>query len=678
MTPEQISQIRKQYGITTQGANVSNPASKVAEMEAAWAEYDKQQQKHQGFLAETAQDIGQTFGALGQTAKKTFGKVLDIGKRQQAGETGVVSGFLQSMGAVAGGAESALGDIITGIAKLPLNPEQEQKVKGFVESVGTKVAELPPIQTGVQAYEELKQTNPELARNLESLVNIGMLAADVFGSKLGTQVLSKGTGLARKATGEVVEAGVKGIKELPTATSKLIKKVEPAIKPIPTPLKAAGEVLQSKTEKGIASGVRGLAQLDTTGVNTFKDLQGKITTKISELAKQVDDDLAQDTTKTLLDDLVTSASTKAGTVVQSNPVKTALNQLEELYTAIGDNLGVADIRELIQKASNEGLTKLDVNNIARVYGSEFGTKAFGKTGEALTSVNARMYENTRKALKDLSRQGITGDAAKLADQAMSNLYDTEKLIRKNVEAVNNLKNKIAERGLLEKVGYYLSKYGDILTGGTIRGFVGGLLPRGAGYKVMNALDLEEVLSRNLKILQDAIKSNSDTEIQKMLKQLDIQPKPLKKVNAPASAKTTNPRNYKTAEEYVKAQINDLNPTGKILTEYTPEIRAKANLGENITTLDKTLGGNPTDIITVYRGTSGGEIIPGDFVTTNKQLAKDYAGTGNIVELKVKKGDILDDITEPLGEEYIYRPNAFQEKTKTKSQLIEEWNKANKK
>ncbi|MEI6288343.1 MAG: hypothetical protein WCJ54_06595 [Actinomycetota bacterium] len=62
-------------------------------------------------------------------------------------------------------------------------------------------------------------------------------------------------------------------------------------------------------------------------------------------------------------------------------------------------------------------------------------------------------------------------------------------------------------------------HGDILTGGTIRGLVGGLLPRGAGYKVMNALDIEKNLSRNLKIIQEAIASGSDKEIINILKKL---------------------------------------------------------------------------------------------------------------------------------------------------------------
>ena len=103
-------------------------------------------------------------------------------------------------------------------------------------------------------------------------------------------------------------------------------------------------------------------------------------------------------------------------------------------------------------------------------------------------------------------------------------------------------------------------------------------------------------------------------------------------------------------------IDNLNPNGKVFTDYTPEVRATMPLGKNITTLDKTSNKSPDEMVTIYRGAGKGkEIVAGDFITTNKQLAKDYAGTGNIIEKKVKLSDILDDKTEPLGEEYIYRP-----------------------
>lgn len=138
--------------------------------------------------------------------------------------------------------------------------------------------------------------------------------------------------------------------------------------------------------------------------------------------------------------------------------------------------------------------------------------------------------------------------------------------------------------------------------------------------------------------------------------------PTKEVNTPVSTDESKPKEAGVSPNSNEAILNSINPTGSIFADYKPEDRMKAKLAGNITTLDKTEGGNADDVITIYRGVpnSAKEITGGDFVTTNKQLAKDYAGTGKVIEKKVRKGDLLDDKTEPLGEEYIYRPNADKE------------------
>lgn len=106
-----------------------------------------------------------------------------------------------------------------------------------------------------------------------------------------------------------------------------------------------------------------------------------------------------------------------------------------------------------------------------------------------------------------------------------------------------------------------------------------------------------------------------------------------------------------------AVLDSINPTGSVFVKYDPSQRATATLGKNLTTLDKTMGVTPEEMVTIYRGVPSGvsKINAGDFVTTNQMLAKDYAGGGKVVAQKVPANSIIDDITEPLGEEYIYRP-----------------------
>jgi len=226
MTPEQLAEYtKKKYGVSVPSVKSpeSSDAEYIAKLRLMRAEADAKKQKPQGFLAETAQDIGQTAGAIGKRFQDTLKGMSDIRKRQQTGETGIAGGFLQSMGQVAGGLSGAFGDVITGLAKLPLSADQEQKVKGFVENVGTKIAELPPVETGVQAYQQLKETNPELARNLESIFNIGMLASDVFGTgiagkgaKMTGEATKKAVGTGLKKTAEIAGQGLKEIGEKST------------------------------------------------------------------------------------------------------------------------------------------------------------------------------------------------------------------------------------------------------------------------------------------------------------------------------------------------------------------------------------------------------------------------------------------------------------------------------
>lgn len=104
-------------------------------------------------------------------------------------------------------------------------------------------------------------------------------------------------------------------------------------------------------------------------------------------------------------------------------------------------------------------------------------------------------------------------------------------------------------------------------------------------------------------------------------------------------------------------IDTLNPTGGLFVDYTPKERATMPLGKNITTLAETSGKPANEMVTIYRGAPKNQksIVAGDFVTTSKDSAKSYTGDGNVIETKVPASHILDDRTEPLGGDYIYRP-----------------------
>ena len=110
-------------------------------------------------------------------------------------------------------------------------------------------------------------------------------------------------------------------------------------------------------------------------------------------------------------------------------------------------------------------------------------------------------------------------------------------------------------------------------------------------------------------------------------------------------------------------LDSLNPTGTVFIEHDPSARAIAPLSGTLTTLAVTTGHDPDDRVMIYRGAPAGitdPIKPGDFITTNMMLARDYAGNGVVISMNTRYGDILDDSDDPEGEEYLYRPGADAE------------------
>lgn len=302
------------------------------------------------------------------------------------------------------------------------------------------------------------------------------------------------------------------------AVPALLRAGRAIVAPKKTLEKALGEVIQGKTNI-TDKAVNAFKEVDTKGVKTYQELSNKFNESIKNLSRIVDDELAKDTTKYTLDDFLITQSTKSGQEVNTNYVVRALQDLGELYQSTGDDVSFAEINDFVSRIQNAGITKKEVNDLARLYGQEFGSKAFNKIGDPLTSVNAQRFENTREGLKLTARNSIGGEEARLADQKISSLYSVKDLVDNTVEKVNSLKNRINERGLLEQLGRGAVKFIDTITGGTVRGAVGGLLPRGVGNKVMNALDLEEALRKNLDIIEKALGQTDDGAFIKAINKL---------------------------------------------------------------------------------------------------------------------------------------------------------------
>lgn len=122
-----------------------------------------------------------------------------------------------------------------------------------------------------------------------------------------------------------------------------------------------------------------------------------------------------------------------------NHVKSALSNLHDFYSKTKDVDGISKIESLMASAQDQGLTRLEVNDIARMYGREFDS--FYKSGSPIESVEGILNKNTRIGVKDAVKRHMTEPqkaAFKQRDSLISNMMTTRRLAQKGMDGVNNL------------------------------------------------------------------------------------------------------------------------------------------------------------------------------------------------------------------------------------------------
>lgn len=470
--------------------------------------------KKQGVISETAQDIKQVGSDIKSSYFDRQENIKESIEATKKGEQGGVRTFFQSLGQSAGLVSDVVGAGFKGAVKAVLPQGGEEVLKSGIKSVAEPIVQSDTAQAIMSMYESL---DPKTKRDISAAMGAGSLALDVTGVGLGSKAVKKGVQTGKELVKEGVEKTVQTGKELADSAIKTGKNII-APKPI-TATQAVGQILQGETSD-VVSGVKALSKIDATGVKTFSDLNTKIVDKVKELSNTITKELSKDTTPRKLSQLAVKVPLESGKVTRYNYVKDAIEELKNYYSKIKDIKKfnkITEYEKALDPISGRGISLNDVNNLAKMHGTDLN--AFNAAGELASGLTKQAAENTRKGLKETFRQFLTTPAAKKADKLISNLKNTETLVTKNIEAVNKLLQKIQERGLFEKIGYTVAKYGDVLTGGTLRGIVGGLLPRGAGYKVLNMIDIEKALEKNLEILQNAIKSGNDAELKNILKGL---------------------------------------------------------------------------------------------------------------------------------------------------------------
>lgn len=352
---------------------------------------------------------------------------------------------------------------------------------------------------------KLQQEQPEIAGTLGDLFNIGTVG-------LG--------GAAAKPVARAIGTGIKeGAEATATGAMKAGQFLKEGISPTPTLGKALEEATVAKTAKEIPAFQKAVSAIDTTDVKTFADLNKKFQEAIPTISKQVDDELLKDTTVYKVQDLLIPQVTKSGKEIKTDYITRALDGLDDLYTKLGDDVSKADIEDLKAKAQTQGLTRFEVNNLARQYNIEYGNKAFTATGDIKQGFNADVYESTRKGLKDIARGGLGGEQAKALDSSLTAIYDAQRLAERNANAVQAMKTRIEEKGWVGKGIRSIFEASDLLTGGAVRALRDTVLARGNAQKLQNVLELENKLKKNLEVINKAMKAKTEAQATKILNTL---------------------------------------------------------------------------------------------------------------------------------------------------------------
>lgn len=441
-----------------------------------------------GAVKEFGSDVVSAFKERGSNIKEAV-----VPDNQEEAQKMIKGGQGKIALRVGGQVGGLVGDLELSVLKL-VAPKfaEDLAMKGL-----QKVSETEFVQNVTQKLDEFKQKHPEAAQDLEDVVNIAAIIPYVKGTEVAVKGTQKGLQTVSKVTDKVIDSN--RASRIANATDEIDSVV--------------GKIVQGKTDD-VLKAKKALSTINTEGIKTYSELGDRIDDGIEALAGKVDDLLEETGAKVgqLKSDKLVTATKVGNKSIKQKFVNDALDQLDELYVKIKDAPKKAAIMQLKTKLAKEGLSLKELNDLSRTYNKEFGKKAFSKLGDPLTSVNAQAFENTRKGIKNVVRNLMPDDTVKMLDERMSDLYNTNRLVGKMEEKVNALYQKASKRGVLERVSRGAADVVNAATFNTLSGFISRMLPSNVGLKVLNSIDLEKALSKNLKNLDKLLEVTNDASL----------------------------------------------------------------------------------------------------------------------------------------------------------------------
>lgn len=487
-----------------------------------------------------------------QKERGFFGKLLDADReanqmsRQYKKDLAV--GAAKSVGETLAGASEMGESFIKGAGRV-LTPKALEDDFGFAKDQ----------PTGVQGLEkQFNTTTEELFKADNTAQSIGKIGADIAQFAVPASVATKGVKATQvaanaskgaKVANSLKNAGkiaaVDAAASLPIMGAKEGELNSDAVKnaaiggaiggavniagDVVSSLKSSGSELFEKARQSagqIAQGdpsdqlvmMKAIDEIDTGGIETYKDLSNAFDETIKKNLTSLDDMLDASDIRLTTDNAVSAIKAGEETISKS-PIEEGLDALDEFYTNVKQPEDLARIRELKQAFQEGGLSLRETNDLAREIGRQ--RSGFLASGNPSTSLSKQAYENIRTGLKDLVRSNIGDDSAKLLDQQVSDFITGKSLSDDMIKKGEKLKQKISERGFGERVGRLIGSAVDQLTFGGIKGLSQKLLvTSNRGFKTLNTLDLEDDLARNIKVIEMLVEKLDNKSVRKSLTNID--------------------------------------------------------------------------------------------------------------------------------------------------------------
>lgn len=448
---------------------------------------------------------------LGQTAKEMGGDVMDTARnlgttisegaqsiQDLAGnkDLNLAQKSMGILGSLMGTGAKTIGDVATGAGKLALTQDAEDQLKAFVEEKAQGVAETETAKKVVDWYANL---TPENKLIVDSAGGFASLVAEVVGGETASSIskpLKEGVETALETGANLTKQGARTVGETVDAFQASSRPRRIAAQEVKVD-EAVARIIQG-TPDDIAQAKKALMEIDTEGVTTYTDLNTRMQDTVDTLRTKVDAELEKNPNVYTKFQLARKNEVKIGDktkTVYDNPTISALDELDGYYTAIKDIAKLEKVKAYKASLESEGLKLKDVNEIARMHGKDLN--AFNANGELASGLTKQAAENTRKGLKETVRQNMPDDKTRALDESMSNILNTMKLTTDMETKVQRLYQKVKNRTLPQKVGGAIADVVDLLSLGSLRGFVQKLLPSNVGLKTANSMDLEKELSKNL-------------------------------------------------------------------------------------------------------------------------------------------------------------------------------------